>query len=365
MVAVQTVPSNTSLTNSLDGFTAGTTAVRVKEKPTQDSTHPRASSLTNSLDGFLAGSSKANASPAIKKFKKEPKWQAARDDTNTTLSVREPKMKLPSFETGGFVFFLHVPKTGGSTIRLNLMQQTTQNTIQYHFASGAGLYKESLPTIWHYLSTTTKRKRPILFLEVHGRDAPHLLELQATLLKWKRVATKNQIPTFFFTILREPMPYAMSYFNFFHVQRPKKTSNKDFPQVAPTEANLLDVTLYNPQCQFLARGEYSLRQSVKQQPSLEECQHVQKALVETMDWVGTTEGMNVETLVLLKQMLKKDEKDFAPERVSSKTRNESLSLEQLTPSAISTLESLSTLDATLYDTMRQKFLFSMWEQEGV
>jgi hypothetical protein len=121
------------------------------------------------------------------------------------------------------------------------MQQTTQNTIQYHFASGAGLYKESLPTIWHYLSTTTKQKRPILFLEVHGQDAPHLLELQATLLKWKRVATKNQIPTFFFTILREPMPYAMSYFNFFHVQRPKKTSNKDFPQVAPAEANLLDV----------------------------------------------------------------------------------------------------------------------------
>jgi hypothetical protein len=120
MVAVQTVPSNISLTDSLDGFldgfAGGTTAVRVKEKPTQGSTHPKASSLTNSLDGFLVGSSKANASPAIIKFKKERKWQAARDDTNTTLTVCEPKRKLPSFETGGFVFFLHVPKTGGSTI---------------------------------------------------------------------------------------------------------------------------------------------------------------------------------------------------------------------------------------------------------
>jgi hypothetical protein len=85
-----------------------------------------------------------------------------------------------------------------------------------------------------------------------------------------------------------------------------------------------------------------------------------------MNWVGTTtEGMNAKTLVFSKQMLNKDEKDFAPECVSSRTRNKSLSLEQLTQSAISTLESLSTLDAALYDTMRQKFLFSMWEQEGV
>jgi hypothetical protein len=90
--------------------------------------------------------------------------------------------------------------------------------------------------------------------------------------------------------------------------------------------------------------------------------------VETMDWVGTTERMNNETLELLTRIFKKKQQqqennDFTPERVSSKTRNESLSLEQLTPSAIATLEGWSTLDATLYDTMRQTYLFSMWEQQ--
>jgi hypothetical protein len=112
----------------------------------------------------------------------------------------------------------------------------------------------------------------------------------------------------------------------------------------------------------LARGEYSLRQTIRQRPSLQECEQVHQALLDNMDWVGTTERMTEETLRLVQRLLPlPDNFSFPPQLVSSKLRNESLSLEDLSPSTVSTLEAMSTFDRDLYHNATQAFRFDDWK----
>ena len=315
---------------------------------------------------------------------------------------------LPSFEDGGFIFFLHIPKTGGTTIRTTLQDASSpplspsstssssssrhvgilQNRLNYGFVSGRGGYDKNLPTIERYLRTNpnshndqkqrTRRnkraRRPILFLEIHGRDSPNLIELRDTLLLWKHVATQHNISTFFFTILRDPIQYALSYFNFFHLQR----KNKNFVFIKnPSELDLLKYSLFNPQCQFLSRGEYSLRSNDtnhKYQPTQDECQHVYNVLLETMDYISITETMDYDILPILSHLLNLQPQQqqqqngssnattiFAKQRVSIKndTSTNSITFSQLSPSTISTLEyNMSLYDRQLYNTIKQDYKVS-------
>ena len=312
---------------------------------------------------------------------------------------------LPSFEDGGFIFFLHIPKTGGTTIRTTLQDASSpppplsppsssssssfssssahvgmlHNRLNYGFVSGRGGYDKNLPIIERYLKTNPnshndqKRKhkrirRPILFLEIHGRDSPNLIELHDTLVHWKDVATQHNISTFFFTILRDPIYYALSYFNFFHLQR--KNKNFVFIKDKPTEAKLLQYSLYNPQCQFLSRGEYSLRSNDtnhKYQPTLDECQHVYNILLKTMDYISITERMDYDILPILSHILNLKQQQqqqngtstiFAKQRVSIKndTSTNSITLSELSPSTIATLEyNMSLYDRQLYNNIKQNY----------
>jgi hypothetical protein len=265
---------------------------------------------------------------------------------------------LPSFQKGGLIFFLHIPKTGGTTIRENLHNRTT-NYLLYRFVAGMGEYQRSRPFVEQYISTSSARKRPIIFLEVHGRDSPNLRELRKTLLGWKRTAAKTNVSTFFFTILREPLSHAISYFNFFHVERP----NRHFEQVQATEENFLRLALHSPQCQFLSRGEYSLREKKKVQTTRKECRQVQEMLLETMDWVGTTDRMNDETLPILARLLNLKGATFESQRVSTKPANTSISKSRLTASTIHRIERMLAFDNTIYDEVpKKKFPLAMWKE---
>jgi Sulfotransferase family len=272
---------------------------------------------------------------------------------------------------GGFILFLHVPKTGGTTIRDALMKY---DQVQYHFVSGRKLFDKAHINAMKYLSMVSssssnnknndKKRRKTFFLEIHGRDSPHLLELVGTIQIYRRMAQEHDIPIFIFSMLREPISYALSYFNFFHVQR---GPNPYFPQVEPTETNLLEYSLYNPQCQFLARGEMSLRQrrrkgvDNKPMPSIEECQLVQDALRNHMDWVGTTEQLNESTLPILRQVLvvgddpSSSHLSFPTKRVSRHGRNESLALADLSFSTLAALQNMSRLDQELYHNIQSTF----------
>ena len=224
---------------------------------------------------------------------------------------------LPDFSSGGLVFFLHIPKTGGTTIRRNIEQF---DHIHYVFAKNYSTYWETAPLVEDMIGTENgksyksnnkneiQNNNTILFYEIHATTAPSFYKLRKRLRRWRETASRNNVTIFFFTILRSSLPYAISQ---------------------------------------------------------DECHLVQKELFDSMDWVGTTEGLSNETLPLLRNLLKLP-KDFAFERYRVTTTvmkkdKQYFGVDNLTSFAIQSINSMSSLDIDLYESAKQQYPYSMWK----
>ena len=109
------------------------------------------------------------------------------------------------------------------------------------------------------------------------------------------------------------------------------------------------------------RGQKAINITITQ----DECHLVQKELFDSMDWIGTTEGLSNETLPLLRNLLKLP-KDFTFEkyRVTTtvmKKDRQYFGIENLTSSAIQSINSMSSLDMDLYERAKQQYPYSMWK----
>ena len=284
-------------------------------------------------------------------------YEAMNNATKMTVMDKLGRRPLPTMENGGVVFFLHVPKAGGTTVRLNLQKA---EHVDYYFGRNKTSYLEAAPLVEQALINGTGNGR-VLVLEVHALDSPSLLQLKDRLKSWRIMAAQNDVNTFFFTILREPLSYSLSHFNFFHVQR----RNDSFEQCNATEADFLRLSLDNPQCQFLADGERSMRVQKRLQRSVSAhtCLNlVYEALIDTMDWVGTTEKLSNQTLPLLSRVLRlKPSFRFKTHRVTSKIQNQTLlEVGNLSFSSINIIHQMSHLDRQLYHQIQDYFTMTMW-----
>lgn len=279
---------------------------------------------------------------------------ATQADNKSNLTL--PSKKLPSFENGGVIFFLHVPKTGGTTIRLNVEKL---DRVDYYFGRNYSTYWDTAPLVEDAILHGTHNKS-ILFLEIHAKDSPSLLRLRKRLKRWRDTAAHNKVSIFFFTVLRDSLPYALSHFNFFHVQK----RNPTFEQCNATEENFLRLSLSNPQCQFLANGEASMRaQKIKDvvvQP--ETCERVYETLLESFDWVGTTERLSNESLPLLSQLLQLPSNfTFSNHRITKKEAIATFEMQNLSSTALDSLHLSTTIDTMLYERALRNFPFSRWD----
>jgi hypothetical protein len=196
----------------------------------------------------------------------------------------------------------------------------------------------------------------ILFYEVHATTAPSLFQLRHRLRRWKDVAQRNGVPTFFFTILRESIAYAFSHFNFFHLQR----RNPTFERCNATQENFVRLTLYNPQCQFLFQGESSMRAQKVQHSKIlnaEDCQAVQSQLINVMDWIGTTEHLTNETLPMLSTLLDLPlNHTWVNQKVSKETQDVYFGKDNVTKGVLQwILDDVSSLDVELYRMARNRY----------
>ena len=203
----------------------------------------------------------------------------------------------------------------------------------------------------------------LIAIETHDSNIPAYLKLSQRLVQWKQKAAERKIPTFYFTLLRQPNSLQVSAFNYYYLKEKrngKSTANDTVPEFLAT-------LLHHPVCHFLAKGggffamidnvrRDDVLQSMNENLREEECHHVYRQLFEDMDWIGSTEHLLNETLPLLSYIANRT---IAPHSENkSPTR---MSWSRLDKSEQGKVIESTRWDTVWYEKMREQFQFRHWQ----
>ena len=168
----------------------------------------------------------------------------------------------------------------------------------------------------------------------------------------------NGIPFFAFTVLREPLSFSTSWFNFFHAMDHGDENFEYFKD--PTEQDFLDASPHNPQCGFLLKGDIVFFERREQQMvNSQGCDDAYNILLEHMDWIGTTATLSSETFPVLRSLVGSNTN--AEHLVSAEVKNKSQSkirTEDLSPKAVYQIRAMTKLDQELYERAKRDFSFN-------
>jgi hypothetical protein len=255
-------------------------------------------------------------------------------------------------ENGVVVVFIHIGKTGGSTIGNHL----TQATDHYHKGWTSWGYRRARRGLETALTNWTKGDSHTL--ELHSADAPPYLTILPTIDSWRQRCKELDVPFFAFTVLRNPSKLAMSFFNFYHGGYHRKF--KHFKTA--TEAQFLNHTIDNPQCMFLSRGETAYHpgnEHLRQNLTKSECNSVYDALAKHLDWIGTTETLASMTLPILERVTNTTlEKGKIVNAVKAEEKN--ILWSNLTEEGKQTVLDMTAHDLDMWNRCQAEYKLSMW-----
>ena len=99
------------------------------------------------------------------------------------------------------------------------LEQLAKTKMRYVAANTLKVFQEqAIPQINDYFATANNgTKDKLLFVEVHGMDNYHALELEPYLHYWREQGKKTGTPFFSFTLLREAVSLQVSFFNFYYI----------------------------------------------------------------------------------------------------------------------------------------------------
>ena len=268
----------------------------------------------------------------------------------TLASTHRDRGDLPSFENGGVVFFYHIYKTGGSTVG-KMLHEIASTRHRIHFT----MIRKNIDwqaCLWALRMAEHGKKTVIIefHIEHPAPQFPSLVEIAPTVDRWRTEAHKRRLGFFSFTLVREPVAHAISFFNFFSVGSQKEIGDwNPFKRMSATPENFMRTFVGNRQCQMLGTDPEStgsvpadvLRQPIPSNDSdrrispgerdddlnyLSACHSgkVKQVLYRTLDWVGTTEDLSNVTLPLLTKLLLDDAsvgQKIKPFKVFSKNVN--------------------------------------------
>jgi hypothetical protein len=337
-----------------------------------------------------------------------------------SVPTARDRKSLPDLSNGGVIVFYHIYKTGGSTIGKLLHEMAQKNHSQYETQKnhknvlskdkrrdGDVFGLDNALTSPSPLFFTMIRRRidweqeclksldlaqnhkKLMLLELHvehpAPDFPSLVEFAPTLDRWRAEADRRGVGFFAFTLVREPVAHALSFFNFFHVGsdkiRPPPTRNdhdfwNPFRPLKKSEKDFLrSYYASNRQCRMFksdpeaTKGaphdlvwDRKLLSAEELATSRRPCQveNVHDAFFNSLDWVGTTEMMQNETLPLLTHLVANDAslgRNNAPFKVFDKnpTGFRGMKKVDLSDKTMATILERTTLDRQLYSEVTQRF----------
>jgi len=261
---------------------------------------------------------------------------------------------------GGIVFFLHIPKTGGTTMRAFLQKHADE----LHVARNSHGWQGMIQQMDEAVVNGTDGK--LIAFETHDQNVPSYRQLSPRLREWRRIANENNVPFFMATLLRESVSIQISSFNYYYVAPWKKLANV-------TVQDFHDTLLYNPQCSFLHEGGMFFGDLDRKHPELrdtrnrlnaalrkEHCDAVYMTLLEDMDWVGTTERIKSETLPLFHYLFQHTNITGKGHVNNMKAR---MKRERLNESDVALVRNTTLWDQQWYNTTREIYRFDEWRQQ--
>ncbi|GKZ00187.1 hypothetical protein MPSEU_000971700 [Mayamaea pseudoterrestris] len=223
----------------------------------------------------------------------------ARNTTNNLLFNASQPVSIAPFPNGGIFYFLHIPKVGGTSMRDHFAKSVDKLIV----IRNKGQLLKHLPKIQHWTSHGTSGK--IIAIETHTNDVPAWsAALHEHVQSWRNAANRHNVSFFAFTLVREPLSFATSAFNYYYLKsRVNKTSGEAYQLAQATSTELVDTLLHNPICSFLSRGGFYYaildggirhehnRKRLNDEQTRQHCDTAYQTLVDGMDWIGTTDKL--------------------------------------------------------------------------
>mmetsp|Transcript_23100 Transcript_23100/g.39504 ORF Transcript_23100/g.39504 Transcript_23100/m.39504 type:complete len:367 (-) Transcript_23100:403-1503(-) len=274
-------------------------------------------------------------------------------------SRAESKLRIPSFkemnelansfhENGGIIFFLHMPKTGGSAVRSYLLDQMPNETNYIGSWKGKAI---GYQRINYYLENGIPNKTVVVF-EAHG-GPPFLFynQMSNQLGEWKQVAKENQVPFFAFTLVREPMSWYLSFYNYFITREGENITESDFFSRPGMKANM--------ECAELAGITWGAVPT--KHVSYSQCRDALALLKDQMDWVFTTDKLSTEMIPLISYLARFENRNLSviqPGIYNHKKKK--LLLSEFSEKGKGRLQNWTEWDSMLYEDIRESYDFSGW-----